>query len=327
MSQTAYLTDPKLHGAMADLYENLPPVPVARSLPENHSLIWECVDRGEASRARAMCDAERDAAHRSKDPSRIAGSMRMHGELLAIRGAGDVAQSEYLQALEIAHSCGDRAEEVRIRAALARVLAFDGPYEEAESVARSAYELATQLGDDRCVVQALVSWGRARLARAEVNQAVPLFFRAMRTARRSHSALMMREAWIDLGLALARMGRGRTAKRLLDNALEQASTDQNKRQSLRAQAALAHAMLIQQNASEALAYALAAIANANSNGYEGYLPSLYELLADVYCQLNDFQGAFHATRQQVDTQRRRMSSQRRHILMLSSLLADARDAT
>jgi tetratricopeptide (TPR) repeat protein len=271
-----------------------------------------------------MCDAERDAAHRSGHPSRIAAATRMHGELLALRGAGDVAQSEFLRALELAAECGDRAEEVRVRTALARVLAFDGPFDEAESVAKSAYDLAATISDHRGRVQSLAAWGRALLARGEVKRAVPLFFRAMRTSRRSNDDLTLHDSWVDLGVALAKSGRTKIATKLLLSAQAHAEENGQRRLSLRAQDGLARAYLVDQNNGEALNHALSAISLANTYGFEGYLPTLYENLAELYTQMQDFQGAYYAAKQHIDTQRGRLSSQRRHILMLSSLLMDAR---
>jgi tetratricopeptide (TPR) repeat protein len=299
----------------------IPPLP--KDSASQISLIWECADRGEAARARAMCDAERDAAHRSGNKSRIAAASRIHGELLALRGAGDVAQSEFLRALELASDSGDKDEEVRIRTALARVLANDGPFDEAEAVARSAYDLAATLGDGRGRIQALAAWGRALLAQGEIKRAVPLFFRAMRSARKSRDDLTMREAWVDLGVALARNGRTKVALKLLNSANTHAEENNLRRLSLRAQLGLSQCLLHDQNGGEALVYALSAINIANTYGYEGFLPQLYEQLSDVYTMLQDYQGAFYAARQQIDTQRRRLSSQRRHILMLSSLLMEA----
>lgn len=288
------------------------------------SLIWESVDRGEAARARAMCDAERDAAHRSGNPSRIAAATRLHGELLALRGAGEVAQSEFLRALEVASECGDRKEEVRVRAALARVLAFEGPFDEAESVARSAYDLAHALSDPRARIQSLVAWGRSLLARGEPRRAVTLFFRAMRVARRENDHLMLHETWVDLGTALARCGHVKVAVKILTGTCQQAEKDGRKRLLMRAQDSLSRALLMDQNTAESLNHALLAINLAHTYGFEGYLSSLYEHLAEIYKQLQDFQGAYYAAKQQIDTQRLRLSSQRRHILMLSSLLVEAR---
>jgi tetratricopeptide (TPR) repeat protein len=299
------------------------PTSVEKDNASQASLIWECADRGEAARARAMCDAEREAAQRSGNSSRIAAVTRIHGELLALRGAGDVAQSEFLRALEVATYAGDKEEEVRIRTALARVLSADGPFDEAESVARSAYDLANSTGDPRARVQALAAWGRALLAQGETKRSVPLFFRAMRTARRTHDDLTLREAWVDLGMALAKTGRSKIAIKLLASANELAEKHGIRRLGLRAQYGLSQALLQDQNASEALVYALSAINFANTYGYEGFLPALYDQLAEVYTQLGDFQGAYYAAKQHIDTQRRRLSSQRRHILMLSSLLIDA----
>jgi tetratricopeptide (TPR) repeat protein len=298
--------------------------PAIKPTASQASLIWECADRGEAARARAMCDAERDAAHRSGNAARIAAATRMHGELLALRGAGDVAQSEFLRALELANDSGDRSEEVRVRTALARVLAFDGPFDEAESVAKSAYDLAVTTSDQRGRVQSLAAWGRALLSVGDVKRAVPLFFRAMRTARRSNDDLTLRDSWVDLGISLAKSGRTKVATKLLLSAHKFAEENGQKRLLLRAQDGLAKTYLIDQNSGEALNNALSAIHLANTFGFEGYLPSLFETLAEVYTQMQDFQGAYYAAKQHIDTQRGRLSSQRRHILMLSSLLMDAR---
>ncbi len=270
-----------------------------------------------------MCDGERDAAYRSGNRSRIAAATRIYGELLALRGAGDVAQSEFLRALELANESGDKDEEVRIRCALARVLANDGPFDEAESVAKSAYDLAVTAPDQLGRIQSLAAWGRALMAKGDVKRAVPLFFRAMRTARRTNDELTMRDSWVDLGVALSRSGRHRIAIRLLTTANSYADEQGQRRLALRAQMGLSQAFLAEQNQSEALTYVLSAINLANTYGYEGYLPGLYENLGEVYTQMQDFQGAYYAAKQHIDTQRGRLASQRRHILMLSSLLMDA----
>ena len=210
----------------------------------------------------------------TSDPAERATILGLAGDAASRAGRRDVAVRSYEAAIELHRAAGDRSTEARITADRGLMALFDADIDGALAILGAAVDRFADLPHDRNVVLLRARFARALVFSDQNERAIDVADQALVEAERLDDTLIVADAAMTKGVALAYAGRRREAIILMTGVLELAREHDLLAEELRARQNISQ-FQIPNDPRQALAIAREGLALARRRGHVSWVESLF----------------------------------------------------